>query len=677
MTSSLPQALPKPVFSLLSSLLNSQWDEPAPLKSAAMDDGIMPGSSFYTLSSNRTAQGMESENEHTNNFNSSMFVPPPATHDTSRSNCHLKNLSTFVEALEQTAKRAFPNLTRSISRYTSVQGLMLRWEEDDLNVDPELEDLMRVFEKYGFRSAKWLIPTQNAHRKLMLRVGDFVDTYDQKECLMIVYYGGHAFINEARQSTWSCSRSRTYSTLDWSAVQTLFESATSDVLLLLDCCAAASSAPKGGTAMTETIAACGWESIAAEPGRFSFTTALIEVLEEWINRRFSVAMLHSKILSVLKHERPELLGGIRRIECRTTPVYIVTTDDPELPSIILNRMPSVSHAIEPGVSEKRRREDDLEIEILADKPVRRSKRTKAHVEPTNTHPDSMDGVRNDSVIIPASKDLGQSNSPPQLLSPPSDYSANGDALLGDNSDGALKIPHVLISVAIEEDQIFDSETCSEWLASFPALAKWVRVEAVYRSHSTLLIMLIPVFIWDLLPDSQACNVIGYVRTGNILPEKHETATKTLVKNAFTSTSGYPTTEIGVSTLAPIQSRDLVHVSSQISRSSSVARSLSIRRSMSPVTGNALRLPGGPISFTHLSQTSITPKGNMNVNSTKDSLPWQRQKSSSVASPTPGPPAKKSRTNTPWTAAEETRLKTMKDAGNSWADIAKVSPKSQS
>jgi hypothetical protein len=37
-----------------------------------------------------------------------------------------------------------------------------------------------------------------------------------------------------------------------------------------------------------------------------------------------------------------------------------------------------------------------------------------------------------------------------------------------------------------------------------------------------------------------------------------------------------------------------------------------------------------------------------------------------------PPAKKSRTNTPWTPAEELRLKQMRDAGNSWAEIAKVS-----
>ncbi|KAI9747606.1 MAG: hypothetical protein M1815_004056, partial [Lichina confinis] len=36
-----------------------------------------------------------------------------------------------------------------------------------------------------------------------------------------------------------------------------------------------------------------------------------------------------------------------------------------------------------------------------------------------------------------------------------------------------------------------------------------------------------------------------------------------------------------------------------------------------------------------------------------------------------PAAKKSRTNTPWSPAEEQRLKSMRDAGNSWSEIAKV------
>ncbi|KAE9993029.1 hypothetical protein EG327_006811 [Venturia inaequalis] len=40
-----------------------------------------------------------------------------------------------------------------------------------------------------------------------------------------------------------------------------------------------------------------------------------------------------------------------------------------------------------------------------------------------------------------------------------------------------------------------------------------------------------------------------------------------------------------------------------------------------------------------------------------------------------PPAKKGRTNTPWTPAEELRLKHMRDAGKSWSEIAKpLTPK---
>lgn len=36
-------------------------------------------------------------------------------------------------------------------------------------------------------------------------------------------------------------------------------------------------------------------------------------------------------------------------------------------------------------------------------------------------------------------------------------------------------------------------------------------------------------------------------------------------------------------------------------------------------------------------------------------------------------AKKGRTNTPWTPAEEQRLKTLREAGSSWSEIAKTFP----
>ncbi|CAI7675247.1 unnamed protein product [Penicillium pancosmium] len=42
-------------------------------------------------------------------------------------------------------------------------------------------------------------------------------------------------------------------------------------------------------------------------------------------------------------------------------------------------------------------------------------------------------------------------------------------------------------------------------------------------------------------------------------------------------------------------------------------------------------------------------------------------------PVESTPKKKGRTNTPWTAEEEQRLKTMRDAGRSWSEIAKTFP----
>lgn len=47
---------------------------------------------------------------------------------------------------------------------------------------------------------------------------------------------------------------------------------------------------------------------------------------------------------------------------------------------------------------------------------------------------------------------------------------------------------------------------------------------------------------------------------------------------------------------------------------------------------------------------------------------------SIGSTVESTPKKKGRTNTPWTAEEEQRLKTMRDAGRSWSEIAKVCPR---
>jgi hypothetical protein len=90
-----------------------------------------------------------------------------------------------------------------LARYKNVQVLLLQWKEDDLEVCFEVDDLDKVFKAYGFATEKWLIPSENSHLKLMLKAANFVESHDSLDTLFVIYYGGHATINAARQSTWS------------------------------------------------------------------------------------------------------------------------------------------------------------------------------------------------------------------------------------------------------------------------------------------------------------------------------------------------------------------------------------------------------------------------------------------------------------------------------------------
>jgi len=84
---------------------------------------------------------------------------------------------------------------------------------------------------------------------------------------------------------------------------------------------------------------------------------------------------------------------------------------------------------------------------------------------------------------------------------------------------------------------------------------------------------------------------------------------------------------------------------------------------SPGSKNKRHAPGQAIAASTMSgpSSSAAPPADPNDESGTASLPIGP------------PPAKKSRTNTPWTPAEEQRLKTMRDAGSSWAEIAKTFP----
>jgi hypothetical protein len=96
-----------------------------------------------------------------------------------------------------------------------------------------------------------------------------------------------------------------------------------------------------------------------------------------------------------------------------------------------------------------------------------------------------------------------------------DTSLTSSPLSSISSDGSYKVPHVLITLQLEENQPLDARQCARWLDKFPLLAKWVKVEAVFPSYSTLMILSVPMPIWDMLPDHPACSFIGYVTSPKV------------------------------------------------------------------------------------------------------------------------------------------------------------------
>lgn len=139
-------------------------------------------------------------------------------------------------------------------------------------------------------------------------------------------------------------------------IQSLFEAADCDVLILYDCCHSADTAIVPAHSLrgsTELIAACGFEAIAAEVGEHSFTNALIEVLVLCSSMSsFSVSQLHGRIIQQLKNWRPSPKQDesgrfvrdphgrlVMEPQRRRTPVYCNLTHEGGRKQIMLSCMP--------------------------------------------------------------------------------------------------------------------------------------------------------------------------------------------------------------------------------------------------------------------------------------------------------------------------------------------------
>ncbi|KAI4271297.1 MAG: hypothetical protein LQ337_006122 [Flavoplaca oasis] len=356
------------------------------------------------------------------------------THDISLIDYHVKDVETFGKVLNNAAAAAFPS-----------------WEDDDLGVAVEIDDLEKVFRDiYGYRVERWKIPSTTSHNSLVYRIMQVLRDFESSDKLLITYYGGHGFMNDDRQCVWLSNQQPGASTLQWSSIQTMLEEAECDVLVLLDCCAAASSGGNHGKGVTELIAACGFEAFAPGVGEHSFTRSLIEELK-YLNKRcdaITTALLHNKVLARIKKSWNPRYSTNGSQERRRTPIHIHLSDHKQQRCIKLA-------------------------------PLRLS---------------------NASTTLFNSLQASSSPSSAPSTSPSEDVEMIGSEGTSQSSlsevwpDNTFESPKVLVSVALQEDQRLNAEDWLEWLKAAPALAKFVSVEGVFKSDSTLVLLTLPVAV---------------------------------------------------------------------------------------------------------------------------------------------------------------------------------------
>ena len=113
------------------------------------------------------------------------------THDISHQNFHVKDLETFGEYLTAAGTGAFP---KGPSRYKEVHVLLLSWEDDNLGFVTEKLELSKVFQQvYHYEVEERRIPSDHSHRAVRQQICKLLDEFENKEILLIVYYGGRTY----------------------------------------------------------------------------------------------------------------------------------------------------------------------------------------------------------------------------------------------------------------------------------------------------------------------------------------------------------------------------------------------------------------------------------------------------------------------------------------------------
>lgn len=253
-------------------------------------------------------------------------------------------------------------------------------------------------------------------------------------------------------------------TLCWSLLQPSLKSAPCDVLLLLDCCFAGSAVRGDVEGTNEIIAACGRETLAEGVTDRSFTHNLMRKIRSFNGQPFTVVQLYERLLK----DRKRLI---------TTPQYAPLSAR-ERPSIVLA---------------------PLRLELNADGPDPSTQVSSASVS------DETESLASTSQSLMLSSEVSSEVS-----------FESSTSIQSSPPEG----PRVLLALSLGADAgIPDVESWAHWLSTdipYEIQGIEIRIEAAYRSHSTSILVSLPVNVWIHLRGTSAYRFIDLVTSTNLL-----------------------------------------------------------------------------------------------------------------------------------------------------------------
>ena len=395
------------------------------------------------------------------------------------------------------------------------------------------------------------------------------------------------------------------------------ESAVPPVLIILDCCFAANAARDTSEGATkEILAACGRENPTLGVGLRSFTSALTEELVAFGQTPFTVAMLHSRLVTM-------------RWRLAFTPIYALLSEHGGH-SIELGPMPlPIKQSIEIG---------------------------------------SSDFDRSDEVVDSPAPEATPTSSPSQ------------QSLSATAAD-----TRVLLAVSIVGDAVPD---ISEWKSWLTSQTPWdvskidVRVEAVFESHSTLLLASLPIFAWDNLPHKNAYGFVGFVKSQNLeQPRSSSRLAAKKLRTELTPRTGTPTPSLADQALVTRVSTKKEQKGSTTKRDvvrrtrGSVPESPSIpqKRSFSDynLSSSASNQEHSKILSPPLGVSTVIPTTRQpSVHTDYRTHPYpEKNVSSDMISSTPPNPDRS--VAIPWTPEDDNLLLQARKDGMNWEPIAKT------